>query len=293
MPFFSTTLSQGFGNILKLPSLYLLKYYSPELLKVLYTGSLTTARHDNSELYEKVTAELEKDVFLNSCILALDRKDADSIKIVIETPLGKKLLLAKKLISTTPPILQSLHGCDLDAAELALFSKIQYHSYDVGIMTHSGIPDNISLVNVGAHTSYNILVLPSAFNIFATAAPGLHVFQFGGRNHQVLPTEEAKANMVASIERMQELRALPQGNGKSVAWPVYSSHTPYECYVSEKEIASEFYDRLFALQGRKNTFWSGAAFMTHDSSAIWEYTETVASQRHGVNGSWDFHGLKL
>ena len=50
--------AQGFGDILSIPSLYILKYFGLSVLQGAETAFLTTARHDNSELYEKARAEL-------------------------------------------------------------------------------------------------------------------------------------------------------------------------------------------------------------------------------------------
>jgi len=50
--------AQGFGDLLTIPSLYVLKYFGLSVLEGAQTGFLTTARHDNGELYEKARAEL-------------------------------------------------------------------------------------------------------------------------------------------------------------------------------------------------------------------------------------------
>ena len=50
--------AQGFGDILSIPTLYIVKYFGLSILQGAQTGFLTTARHDNSELYEKARAEL-------------------------------------------------------------------------------------------------------------------------------------------------------------------------------------------------------------------------------------------
>lgn len=49
---------EGFGNILTIPALYILKYFGLSVLEGSQTGFLTTARMDNSELYEKARTEL-------------------------------------------------------------------------------------------------------------------------------------------------------------------------------------------------------------------------------------------
>ena len=272
---FFSIYGQGFGNILNLPTLYAIKYFSPGFLQDLQIGFLTTKRNDNSELYEKAQAEFGADAFLNSRVLAMDRSKAEAARVLIQTPAGKKLIRAKKIVSTIPPVLSNLHGFDLDETELPIFRKFQYHSYYVGILNHSGIPDNLSLTNVGTNTLYNLPMLPAAYDISPTRAPGLHLFQVGAKDLQVLSNQQVEADVVASIDRMRAAGTLPAANEPTPGYAIFSNHTPYEVYVSTKEIAEGFYNRLFALQGRKNTFWTGAAFVTHDSTLIWQYTETL------------------
>lgn len=50
--------SQGFGDVLSVPTLYVLKYFGQAVLQGAQTEFLTTARNDNGELYEKAQAEL-------------------------------------------------------------------------------------------------------------------------------------------------------------------------------------------------------------------------------------------
>ena len=273
-----STYGQGLGNILKLPALYVLKLNGPDILRGLQIGFLTTKRHDNSELYEKAQAELGTDALLNSHVLAMDRSNGDHTKILIQTPAGRKLIRTKKIVSTIPPILSNLQGFDLDNYEAPLFSQFKYHSYYVGILNNSGIPDNLSLVNVGTNTPYNLPVLPAAYDIFPTSAPGLHLFQSTTNDDQRISDQQMEYDVVASIKRMRAAGTLPNTNEPAPQFAVFSSHTPFGVYVPASAIASGFYNRLFALQGKKNTYWTGAAFVAHDSTLIWQYTETLLAQ---------------
>ena len=54
--------AQGLGNLLEQYTLYVFKNFGLGVLQALQTGFLTTARQDNSELYEKALAELGQDV---------------------------------------------------------------------------------------------------------------------------------------------------------------------------------------------------------------------------------------
>ena len=269
---------QGFGNILNLPTLYAIKYFSAGLLEALQSGFLTTTRHDNSELYEKAQVEMGRDVFLSSSLLEMDRSNPKVAKLVIETPKGIKLIRAKKIVSTISPVLNNLHGFDLDQEEDSIFKHFRSHGYYAGILNNSGIPDNLSLINVGVHTVYNLPVLPAAYTISPSRASGQHLFQFGTRDNQVLSNVHVQADIIASLTRMRAVGTLPTTSNAVPGFSIFSSHTPYEVYVTMEQISKGFYGRLFELQGKRNTYWTGAAFVTHDSTNIWQYTETLISK---------------
>lgn len=64
---------QGFGDLLSLPSIYVLKYLDLATLHGIQSGFLTSARHDNIELYEKAQAELGQDVLTSSHVVGVNR----------------------------------------------------------------------------------------------------------------------------------------------------------------------------------------------------------------------------
>jgi hypothetical protein len=45
--------------------------------------------------------------------------------------------------------------------------------------------------------------------------------------------------------------------------------------VSADAVQNGFYKDLYALQGLKNTYWTGAAFHSQDSSKLWAFTEKL------------------
>lgn len=58
----------------------------------------------------------------------------------------------------------------------------------------------------------------------------------------------------------------------------YTNHSPYEVYAESSEIAKGFYNKVFNLQGQRNTYWTGAAFVTHSSAQIWNYTDELVTR---------------
>ena len=97
---------EGWGNFVTLPTLFAIKYFFPSFFSPssLYgKGAGALAAKDNSVVYEKATRELGANALLNSTVLSMDRSAANVVKITIQTPSGKKLIRARKLISAIPP----------------------------------------------------------------------------------------------------------------------------------------------------------------------------------------------
>lgn len=97
---------EGWGNFVTLPTLLAIKYFPPSFFSpaTLYSGApgALTAK-DNSLIYEKATEELGPNALLSSTVLSMDRSAPNLVKIKVQTPSGKKLIRAKKLISAIPP----------------------------------------------------------------------------------------------------------------------------------------------------------------------------------------------
>ena len=282
---------EGWGNFVTLPTLLAVKFFPPYFFSpasLFGGGEGALAAKDNSEIYDKATAELGSGAILNSTVISMDRRsDPVLVKLTVKTPTGTKLLKAKKLISAIPPLLDNLHGFDLDSTETPIFSKFQGHSWYVGLLNNSGIPSNLTLLNYGATNpqNFNISVVPGVYATYATVVPGLHYFLFGGNDSQpVLSERFVRQGLSDTLARLRARGTIPADGGAAFDIVDFTSHTPYEVFVPSAQIASGFYGRLFGLQGRRNTYWTGAAFVTHSSAAIWNYTDRL------VEGIWDEGG---
>ena len=82
-----------------------------------------------------------------------------------------------------------------------------------------------------------------------------------------------KADIIRSIKALQKMNPdkFQQTEPELIE---YYSHAPYFLQVSADEIKKGFYSKLYALQGQRNTYWTGAAWRVQDSSEIWKYTDT-------------------
>ncbi len=180
-------------------------------------------------------------------------------------------------------VIENLKGFDLNETEVPIFDKFQGHSWYVGLVNSSGVPDNVTLINYGTNNTknFNIPVLPGVYDLFATVVPGLHYFLFGGNDSRPKFTQsQVMTSLQDTLARMRAKGSIPRSSGAAKALNIidFSSHTPYEVFVSSDQIAKGFYNKLFALQGQRNTYWTGAAFVTHSSAAIWNYTDQLVTK---------------
>ena len=262
--------TQGLGDSLRLPMLYVFKNWGLDVLRNVRDGFLTAASGNNSELYRNAGAKLGQDVFLNSYVIATQRrKRADCVKIVVKTPSGLKLILAKKLVVAIPQLPENLRGFDLTHEELSLFSRFSSKGYYTGIIRDSGVPLS-GFSNAAADTPYNIPRLPGFYSVNPTRIPGLVDFKYG--SDKLLSDDEAKANIVAGFEHLHQVGTFNKTSPKPEIF-IYSNHSPFELNVPAKDIREGFYRKLYALQGKRHTYYTGAVFHSHDSSLIWNYTE--------------------
>ncbi len=261
---------QGLGDLLRQPTLYVMKNFGLDILRNLQVGFLTTARHDNSEVYSAARAELGADAWVRSRVVATDRDALGYANLLVQTPAGLRLIRAKKVVVTIPPKVDNLTGFDLDATELSLFGQFRNSAYYTGVLRNTGIPDNLSVNNIGQDTPYRLPVLPGVYSISPTGIPGLHSVKYGSPVQ--LSETQVKADILAAVRRLGTAGTIPTTTPE---FAVFASHSPFELTVPVSAVRSGFYRKLSALQGRNRTFYTGAAFHTHDSSLLWQFTEAL------------------
>jgi hypothetical protein len=262
---------QGFNDILRLPSLYVLKYFGIGVVTgILQNSFLTTAHRDNSELYEKAGAFLGTDVLLGSTVVAADRDRAGAVVLRVETPNGPATIRAGKLLITAPPLPGRLDAFGLDSRERALFGRFRQGNYYTGLLELQGVSADLTVQNVATDAPYDLPPLPGIYALSPSSVPGLHDVKYG--SPVPLADRDVRGRILADIKRLRDRGALPV---TGVDFRTFSSHSPYELTVSAADIGRGFYRALYALQGRRRTFWHGAAFQAHDSALLWEFTETL------------------
>ncbi|CZR60575.1 uncharacterized protein PAC_10471 [Phialocephala subalpina] len=268
--------AKGMGNLLKQPTLYVMKNFGADIITdILATfagkGFLTTALHNNHLLYANAAAVLGNNIFSNSTIVSVDRSSHNQVKILVNTTNMKvyTMLQCDTIMMTIPPKLDNLKGCDLSRFELSLFGQFMNKGCYAGFVRNSGLPNNITIFNVNPNTLYSHALLPATYKIAQTSVPGLVVAVFGA--NQTIPDQQGQHQILSDLKQLQVA-----GKGRSnPEFVIYTSHTPFELTVPTAAIAGGFYQQLYGLQGTRNTFYTGAAWHTQDSSLLWQFTEAL------------------
>ncbi|KAF2807364.1 flavin-containing superfamily amine oxidase-like protein [Mytilinidion resinicola] len=261
----------GMGNFLDQSTLYVFKLVSLASIQALQENSYqATVSHNNRAPYEAAEKILGKKALLSTTILSVDRSSPLGVKVQVLTPTGKKLIIAKKLLSSIPPKLENLLGWDLDLNERVIFSEFLNAGYYSAIIKNTGIPDGIEVRNFGADTPYNVPFLPGPYFVQSTDTKGLFTVKYC--TPAPIGDDNAKSAIIAAVQRLKTAGTL---NTTTPEFVIFHSHSPFESTVSVEAIKSGFYKKLYALQGGKKTFWTGAAWHAQDSSKLWQFTEKL------------------
>ncbi|KAF7717778.1 Uncharacterized protein PECH_007375 [Penicillium ucsense] len=266
------TIDQGVGDLLQLPTLYVLKSFGPQMLRSLSSGFWTTKRRNNHELYERAFQRLKtsNSVHVNSVVEFMNRDIPGRYgKMVVSTPFGNKVVHAKQFLFTIPPTLETLTGFDLDTYEKNLFSAFQYMEYSTGLIRGAPIARGTTMCNkIPNPHVYFLPRLPTVYTLGPTHQPSFLTDVKFGSNTSSMTEQQIREHILSDSSR-----ALP-GN-PDLELVAYASHKPYQLRVSSDLIRDGFYQEMNGLQGLRRSYWTGAAWHAHDSGLLWNFTEGI------------------
>ncbi|KAH9207945.1 flavin-containing superfamily amine oxidase [Leptodontidium sp. 2 PMI_412] len=259
------------GDVSTIPALYGIKGLGPGLLQSLFGKFIVAASGDTRSLYEAAAKDLGDSILLDSTILSVTRtaKTGKPVVILVNQP-GQppKLIRAKKLLVAIPQTLSNIGKFDISGDERDIFSKFSAMGYWAGVATVPNL--NNTLRNVGVQTPYNQPVIPGPAGIQATVAPG-YFTTLVGYNDLNYTDASSQALIRTNLATLAAVGGVPPGSAEATKFVFSSDHGPYGLRVSTKDIKNGFYKKLLAAQGKRNTYWAGAAFAGHNSGLIWNF----------------------
>jgi len=183
-------------------------------------------------------------------------------------------------IANSRPTLAGLQaiGLDLSPEEELSFGQTSYRAYFDAVLQNTGLPDDLSLTNAdfsmpdGVPTADRVVLTVSTVGFFGV--PGLHHLDYSSGRE--ISDADAQADILATVAKYCAANGL-----NTTVEPVFlgfNNHAPFELTVPAEAIRNGYYKQRNALQGRQNTWYTGAAWQAHDSTLIWNFTETAVVQ---------------
>ncbi|KAL7626109.1 hypothetical protein AAE478_002879 [Parahypoxylon ruwenzoriense] len=262
------------GDLTKILALFVFNNLNTVMLEEEMNGkTVVNANGDYAEPYRNALAELGSDVLLHSTVISGQRgsKPSDGVKLCVATPEGNKRIVAKQLIVAMPPVLKNLDPFGLDEREQNIISEFEGGNYYTGVVTNLGLPTGCSYVNRGQATEAHVATLPGNVMFNPTKVDGTYYYWYTSLTP--LSRSEVEAATYATLKRLQKTvdGADETAEPRLVA---YNSHTPLHPTADADAIRGGVYRDMYALQGYRNTWYTGSLMVT-GSSQLWNITSQL------------------
>jgi hypothetical protein len=272
----------GTGDMVNALTLYVLGAFGQPMIRA-FLGQGTTFTPDvrrNLALYEAVQTRLGSDVLLNSTVIQALRTPIGHTLWVQSSDGSSTIIIARKLLIAIEPTPDNMAPFNLDTTESTLFSKFKYSWIHAGIVSHPSLPANVSLVNTPAAASpANYLALPKPnFNVrFDYMGAGSDLFRVLLVGNQTFDKPTAQALVRANFASLVGAGTLPAAANPGSALEVraWADHGAMHMHVDASELRSGFIQKLYGLQGHRETWWTGGAFSVQFQAILWAYDDVL------------------
>jgi hypothetical protein len=277
----------GVGDMLNTPSMHVMQTLGAPLARI-FTGRpdapnvLKPVSRNNSELYGKISELLADDIMYLSTVVKSQRTD-HGVKLVVEDYDGSKTLVkAKKLLLAIEPTLENMKPFQMDERERSVFSKWIHTREYVGLVQHPSLPFNTSIVNIPESAKGMVfgavpqVPIQTRFEHQVGSEDLFAVIVVTGPNST---SDDAMHLVEDNLRNLITAGTIPSaGTTKESMYPTvvaWGEHGPMHLHASNKEMKKGFIQKQYALQGRRSTFYTGAAWVGHFTTVVWEFNEAI------------------
>jgi hypothetical protein len=275
---------QGVGDMMNVPTLFVIQASAVPMTKALLgqAAAATPASGRLYDLYESVANFLGDDVLYNSEVIKSTRTES-GVSLVVSGPKGKRTCIqAKRLLISIPPTRSNMAPFSLDEEEAEVLGKFFFPTVFTGILRHPALPKlNAFLNRSPAPGSLNYSVMPVASQVGSIEYIGgtEDLFRFTAVGTEDETEEGMKKRIADAIDALIAEgtieSAAPEGPVPEVTYAVFSNHGHMHAQVTADDLRDGFFKKLYALQGKRNTWYTGAAFSSGFSTILWEYNKVL------------------
>ena len=272
--------AQGIGDTMNVPTLWVIQASGIPMVKALlgYGAAAVPESGRLYDLFEAVAEFLDDDVLYSSTVVSADRHIEKGVTVKVQNEDGDLTCIkAKRLLIAFQPTPENMAPFSPDATENKVIDKLDYSTVFAGILQHPSL--EISTAYSGRLPSTG----PSNFTEFPVAAQVGRIdylggtedlFQFTAVGTDEDTTESMQALIAKSIDTMIKAGTLSASEGP-LTFPSFANHGKMHPRVTADELRSGFIQEQLALQGHRNTWYTGAAFSAGFSTVLWAYNKVL------------------
>lgn len=281
LPIMWETTGLGVGDMLNKETLPVMMAFGAQMARLMLglQSASIPASGRNQDLYDAVAEFLGDKVYLNSRATSSNRTDEGvTVTVVDEITSEETIIHAKKLLIAIQPVADKLAAFDLDAHEKAVFDKFQYSRVYAGVVSNPSLPINDTFYNFPDSANDNTQTHYQDFNLTASIGAvdySKDLFQVIVVGDEKLGPEQAKAVAQDDFSNLVDSGVFTASDQPELTWLAFSNHGPMHDRVSSEEVEAGFYSDLYALQGLRSTWYTGAAFSSNYQTILWEYNEVL------------------
>ncbi|KAF2444239.1 hypothetical protein P171DRAFT_494478 [Karstenula rhodostoma CBS 690.94] len=243
----------GVGDLQILSTSQAVQAFGLAVTKGVLEGTFIQPKVSNSLLYQRAYELLKNDVRLGSTIQETERGS---------TGVRMTLIKAKRVLWIPYPSQDNLKAFEQDDKELQMFERwntsVQYLPRKVEPSNHLAVRDHPYYLTLGT-----------------TGPSGLGLFRVMlGANYSVT-YEEAKSVVTSSVQKLVEAGILNYTGHCEVDIKALSAHHGVLWPRESAALKQGFVQKLYSLQGHRNTWWTGRSWCEEYSSNVWTFTDTV------------------
>ncbi|KAF4333199.1 amine oxidase [Fusarium beomiforme] len=230
--------------------------------------------HSSETLFDRVYDLIKDDVLLESTV-AWSKRTSEGSELVVQTPSSKKHLKCKKVLFAATPSPDNVGTWDLDNKEKSLFSKFSWETLYVGVVGKTGLPEDVSGIRNTPDNATNFYLPRGNFVDAYTRAGEKDLWTTRVLGQANLTAQKAKSLIKQVFTNIDKAGTYDVTTPDIVA---FASHGLTVPKVTSEELAAGFYNRLYALQGQRNTFWTGLTWAPDYTPILWDFTEKLFPQ---------------
>ncbi|KAI8260282.1 Beta-cyclopiazonate dehydrogenase [Colletotrichum sp. SAR11_239] len=260
----------GMGNLGDMTTLYVMQAFGAPITRSLLgtIGSFVPVSLRNQDIYDAIADLLGDDVLYSSTAIKTARTEEGVEVLVKGADNTRTLIRAKKLLISFEPTLDNLNGIDIDEQETSIFEKWQWSSVYAGVVSHPSLPDSTAYTNLNPANWLNLPRTPFVDGFSYLGSDNFRVLVAATGD---LESCEAQKMVKKALSNMADAGTIASLGNERPNIKYWSNHGAMHLHVSPEELKAGFITNLYALQGRKSTFFTGGAWTAQFSTILWAF----------------------